>query len=294
MRISAKVYGCAALTTLTAASIAMACGTPPPEAPPPPPPDPPIVVCQVIDRVPCPIDPCGFEYWIVCYGRMDGLPLFNSNPMEITPGQQCLCVVPPLPQGAIDQGATVIGLWLTDPANLPWDPTQIQDEPGYGPFNVINDSSIQTQVDSFFDIYYTAAGITPPPGGTGLTTVFGTPPTGGEILPEIVFNVYQIIRVPRNFDPLKLCPPSQEGGIGLFLADNGTVGLEPLAPGLPPIGIADYVPGNGAIYKFRWLPVAVPPSCPPPFTSDLNGDGVVDTADLGLLLGGFGLSHPCP
>lgn len=296
MKSSIKWSLSAALTAFVATSVAYSCGTPPPMNPPPPPPAPAIVCCSVIDRVPCPIDPCNFEYWIVCYGRIDGLPLFVSNPMPLPPNQQCLCAVPPLPQGAVLGGASVVGLWFTNPGNIPWDPTQIPNEPGYGPFDVVTDPNIQFQVDSFFDIYYAAAGVSPPAGGTSLSTVFGfgSGPAGGQIFPGLTFNVYQCLRVPRGFDPNLLCPPLQEAALGLFLADNGIVGLEPSAPGQPPISLPAFVPGNGAIYKFRWYPMMVPPSCPPPHLGDINGDLVVNTADLGILIGAFGSTHPCP
>jgi hypothetical protein len=277
--------------------MALSCGTPPPMNPPPPPPAPPIVCCQVIDRVPCPIDPCNFEYWIVCYGRIDGLPLFNSNPMALTPGQACGCAVPPLNPAAVAAGATVVGLWFTDPTRVPWDPTQIPNEPGYGPFEPEPDPNIQFQVDSFFDIYYQAAGIVPDANPLGVSSLFSfrTGAAGGQILPGLVFNVYTCIRVPRNFPPDALCTPLQEGGIGLFMIEpTGEVLLEPLAPGLAPIPAALFAPGDGAFYKFRWYPVSVPPSCPPPFPPDINSDGLVDTADLGTLIANFGMLNPCP
>lgn len=286
----------ALMTALTGCSVALACGTPPPMDPPPPPPDPPIVCCSVIDRVPCPIDPCNFEYWIVCYGRIDGLPLFVSNPMPLPQSQQCLCALPPLPKTALAAGASVVGVWFTDPRNIPWDPTQIPNEPGYGPFDVVQDPGIQAQVDGFLDVYNAAAGIPSTPGTNGLSTVwgFGPGPGGGLILPDLQFNIYQCLRVPRGFDPNLLCPPLMEASLGLFLADNGSVGLEPSQPGLPPIPLPAFVPGDGAIYKFRWYPMMVPPSCPPPHPGDLNGDLVVNTADLGILIGNFGSMHPCP
>jgi len=286
----------AAFSALAAGAIALGCGTPPPMNPPPPPPDPPIVCCSVIDRVPCPDDPCNFEYWIVCYGRLDGLPLFESNPMPLPQNQTCLCAVPPLPSGAVAAGATVIGLWFTNPANIPWDPTLIPNEPGYGPFEPLDPTDKQLfQIDSFFDIYYSAAGISNPPVGASgrLSSVwaFSGP---GSIPPGVTYNIYECLRVPRGFDPNLLCPPLQEGVLGLFLGDNGQVGLEPSAPGLPPIPLPAWTPGDGAMYKFRWYPMMVPPSCPPDFPGDLNGDLVVDTADLGTLIGNFGGSHPCP
>jgi len=248
----------------------------------------------VIDRVPCPVDPCNFEYWILCYGRIDGLPLYQSNPMALQVNQVCACAVPPLSTGAVAAGASVIGLWLTNPLNVPWDPTMIPDEPGYGPFEPTPDPNIQFQVDSFFDIYYQAALVPPPTTGPAgnLSTVFQFRGPG-QILPNLVFNVYQCIRVPRGFDPALLCTPLQEGAIGLFLGQDGVIALEPLAPGLPPIGITGFVPGDGAIYKFRWYPVNVPPSCPPAFPPDINSDGLVNTADLGLLIGSFGSPGPC-
>ncbi|MCB9849005.1 MAG: hypothetical protein H6814_11395 [Phycisphaeraceae bacterium] len=297
MKFSVKMCLSAALTALTATSVALACGTPPPQNPPPPPPDPPIVCCSVIARVPCPIDPCNFEYWIVCYGRIDGLPLFVSNPMPLPPNQTCLCGLPPMPQAAAAAGASVVGVWFTNPGNIPWDPTQIPDEPGYGPFNPITDPNLQLQVDSFFDIYYTAAGLMPPPGTDGLSSIFGfsgNPDGTGQIFPGLAFNIYKCLRVPRGFDPNLLCPPLQEAALGLFLADNGQVGLEPGQGGNPPIPLPLYVPGDGAMYKIRWYPMMVPPSCPPPLPGDLNGDLVVNTADLGILLGNFGSIHPCP
>jgi len=296
MNVRVKFCIGAALAALTGASVALSCGTPPPMNPPPPPPDPPIVCCSVIDRVPCPDDPCNFEYWIVCYGRIDGLPLFVSNPMPLLQSQQCICAIPPLPGPAVSAGASVVGLWFTNPLNIPWDPTLIPNEPGYGPFEQLSPSSKEGfQVDTFFDIYYSAAGVSKPPigpqGNLSSVFAFGGP---GTIPPDVVFNVYQCLRVPRGFSPDLLCPPLQEGVIGLFLGESGTVGLEPSAPGLPPIPLPAWTPGDGAMYKFRWYPMMVPPSCPPPLPSDINGDNVIDTADLGILIGSFGTTHPCP
>ena len=291
MKFSAKLSLTAALSSLIAASAVLACGTPPPQAPPPPPPDPPIVCCQVIARWPCPIDPCNFEYWIVCYGRIDGLPLFVSNPMLLFPNQQCICAFPALSQAAVLQGAKVVAFNFTDPQKIPWDPTQIPDEPGYGPFQPVDDPIILAQIDEFVGRYTEASGI---PVSPTSAFGFGPGPDGGEILPGIVFNCYVTIRVPRGFGKDKLCPPLFEGSIGLYLVEDGQVFLEPVAPGLPPIPPFAFVPGDGAMYKFRWYPVAVPPSCPPPFLADNNGDGVIDTADLGILIGAFGSTHPCP
>lgn len=217
--------------------------------------------------------------------------------MPLLPGQACACALPPLNTAATGAGASVVGLWFTDPTKVPWDPTGIPNEPGYGPFDPDPDPNLAFQIDSFFDVYYQAAGIDPTPLGPSLSTVFSfrTGPSGGQILPNLVFNVYVCLRVPRNFPPDALCTPLQEGGIGLFLQEpDGSVFLEPLAPGLAPIPIGLAQPGQGAFYKFRWYPVAVPPSCPPPHTGDINSDLVVDTADLGILLGAFGSTHPCP
>lgn len=296
MRLNLRTTFGAVFASLTATSLALACGTPPPMNPPPPPPDPPIVCCQVIDRVPCPDDPCNFEYWLVCYGRIDGIPLFQSNAMPLLPNQKCLCAIPPLPQIAIDGGASVVGLWFTNPQNIPWDPTLIPDEPGYGPFEPLpNSEKEQFQVDSFFDIYYQAAGVVNPPigpfGNRASVFSFQGP---GQIPDGVVFNIYQCLRVPRGFPADLLCPPLQEGVLGLFLGQDGAVGLEPSAPGLPPIPLAGWAPGDGAMYKFRWYPIAVPPSCPPVHPGDLNGDLAVNSSDLGILIGNFGTFHPCP
>lgn len=313
-----------ALASLVVSGVVLACGTPPPMLPPPPPPDPPVVCCNVIWRGPCPIDPCNFEYWIACYGRIDGVPLFNSNPMPLLPSQRCLCAVPPLPPAAVACGASVVGFWFTNPLNLPWDPRDIQDEKGYGPFEPVKDDSTQFQVDQFFDIYYQAAGIPLPlpasdaPGRTqrviaGDSTAAGAEetvsagtedglpggPTGGfasifgfrgpgQIIPGVVFNCYVCYRVPRGFDPNKLCLPLEQGAIMLFLQDGQQVLLEPDGPGQPPIPLPAWQPGRGAVYKFNWYPVAVPPSCPFTLQADVNDDNKVDSADLSVLIGQFG------
>jgi hypothetical protein len=285
-----------AIGALTAAAAVLACGTPPPMQPPPPPPDPPIVCCSLIARVPCPIDPCNFEYWIICYGRIDGNPLFVSNPMPLPNTQRCICAIPPLPPDAVLCGAQMIGLWFTNPTRIPWDPTLINDEPSYGPFEPIEDAATISQIDSFFDVFYAAGGVVPPPS----STPFRTSPwgfsgnVGAQILPGLVFNVYTCIRVPRGFPDFKLCVPLQEAAIGLFLQSSGQVLIEPLSTGQPPIPFLAYNPFQGAaIYKFRWYPTMVPPSCPPSLAADVNGDGIVDTADLGLLIGDF-LNTACP
>ncbi len=294
--LSMKSLAAGAVGALTAAATVFACGTPPPMHPPPPPPAPPIVCCMTIAKVPCPIDPCNFEYWIVCYGRIDGQPLFVSNPMPLPNFQTCICAIPPLPPEAVTCGAQMIGLWFTNPARIPWDPTLITDEPGYGPFEPILDPSTQSQGNAFFDVFYAAGGVIPPPSADGnrasLWGFSGGP--GAQIFPGLVFNVYTCIRVPRGFPDIKLCVPLQEGAIGLFLRSGAQLLIEPLLTGQPPIPLPAYNPNNGtAIYKFRWYPNMAPPSCPPRLAADVNGDGIVDTADLGLLIGAF-LNTACP
>ncbi len=279
-----------ALACTTAA--ALACGTPPEKAPPPPPPpDPPIVCCVVIDWQIDPDDP-NWECLIVRYFRMDGMPLFQSNPMPLPPFQQCACAVPPLPDFAEAKGVHTAGFSFSpfaDWAGLP------PDAPGFGPFQPNTDPSIQAQVDDFFNIYYQAAGgtATPPPSNR-LSDVFSFAGPG-DIPPGVFFDVFQKIRIPAGWDPRQLCVPGQMAPLGLFLVDNGQVLAEPGQAGAPPLPLPQFAmnPGAGAFYKFKWYPIIVPPPCPPlppgcPW--DFDGDGVVGSSDLAELLGRWG---PC-
>lgn len=253
-----------ALTLLSGSAmtaIIWACGTPPPQNPPPPPPAPPVVCCVVVAWKPDPTNPLR-ECLIVRYFRQDGLPLFVSNPMPLTPNQQCLCTVPNLPSDVLAAG--VVATELTFGGSPPCDgiPPNV---PGYGPFVNNNVPTLLGQVNQFYIAYANASGpgtVMPPknPQPHSLWTFSGP----GTIPPGQTFDVYQKISIPRGFDPRRLCTPGQMWMIGLFLVQDGQVLAEPIAPGLAPIPIGQFQtnPGQSAFYKFKWYPLIVPPPCP--------------------------------
>lgn len=304
-----KKFAVCALMVGSTVGAALACGHPP--VPPPPPPKPPLVCCMVIDHFVDPTDP-NFECVIVRYFRRDGLPLYSSNPMPLVPGQFCLCALPPLGSAAIACGARIVATTFGDPKNIPWQGLP-PDQPPYGPFQPVNDPNLQIQVDQFFTLYAEAA--TPPPTApgepqnirppdTGLSQLwtFG-PPAGatGQIPPNVVFDIYQKIRVPRGFDPNCLCPPNQIWFFGLFFVDQDAAGntilqVEPGAAGNGlTFGQFAQNPQNSAFYKFRWYRPVVPPPCPPtpgPCPGDANGDGVVNFADITGVVANW--LRPCP
>ncbi len=276
----------------TAAATVMACGSPP--TPPPPPPAPPIVCCQVIEWIPAP-DGTPTECLTVRYFRKDGLPLFQSNPMPLGLGQQCLCAVPPLPTFAQAAGVVIEGLTFGAGPTCRLLPPNV---PGFGPFEPDPDPNLQFQVDQFFDVYVQAAAdpnVIPPDSGFSTPWTFRGP---GQIPANQVFDIYQKIRIPAGFDPNLLCIPGQDWVLGLFFVDNGQVFVEPGTAGAAPIPLTAFGgnPGNSAIYKFRWYPVIVPGPCPcpsgPACAGDVDGDGDVDLQDLNLVLFNFGLICP--
>lgn len=280
----ASAVACA--LTVTVSSV-LACGAP--TQPPPPPPAPPIVCCVVVDWFTRPNEP-DCEFLLVRYFRQDGLPLYQSNPMPLLPTQQCLCSLPPLPTSAIGAGVQVMGFSFGRPDNLPW--VGLPDNvPGYGPFQQVGSPSILNQVQQFNAIYAKAAGDLIPASGPPQVFGFAGP---GTIPPGQVWDIFQVIKIPRGFDPRLLCPFSGAmGAVGLFLGDGGQVLAEPVAPGLAPIPLAQFAqnPGASAFYKFKWYPLIVPPPCPP-CPGDINGDGRRDFADLNILLSFFNI--PCP
>ncbi len=268
-------------------SSVFACGAP--TQPPPPPPAPPIVCCVVIDWFIRPNEPeC--EYILVRYFRQDGLPLYQSNPMPLAPSQFCLCSLPPLPSDPTGVGPMSVGFRFGAPGTLPCDGLP-NNAPGYGPFQQVSDPNVLAQVREFNSAYAKAAGDTVPQNAAPQVFGFGGP---GTIPPGVAWDIYQLIKVPRGYDPRNLCPFAGAMGIvGLFLGDAGLVLAEPIAPGLPPIPIQQFAqnPGQSAFYKFKWYPVIIPPPCPP-CPGDINGDGQRDFADLNILLGVFNI--PCP
>lgn len=273
-----------ALALCSAAGAAFACGTPPTE--PPPPPAPPIVYCVPVTWMEDPNDPTA-DMVILWYYRVDGLPLYQSNPMPLFPTQACICGLTALPTipGVQDLGLSFGGAY--DPcAGLPGN---VQ---GYGPFNPLGGPTA-LQVDSFFDVFYNVAGIPP---ATQQTTSFGF--SGPGTIPNgVVWDVYRKIRIPRGLHPRNLCPPGALSAIGLFLADNGQVFAEPPAQGLPPIpfGAFQQNPGASAFYKVCWAPFCQRIPCRPavpPCMGDANGDSIVNFADITTVLAFFGM--PCP
>lgn len=275
-----------ALSIACLTGMALACGTPP--VPPPPPPAPPIVCCRIAAWF---IDPiCKKQVLILCYFRQDGLPLYQSNPMPLLATQQCACGLSALPHlPGVMEGGISFGL----PGNplqscLPMAP----DQPGYGPFTPPCDNQLTPQINSFFDVFYSAANIPPTSTGCNLSSVFqfGGP---GTIPPGIPFVVYRKVIVPRGFNPATLC--TGESAIGLFLVNNGTAFAEPPQQGLPPVSFAAFAgnPGASAFYKVKCLPLDLPGPCPlPTCPGDANGDGSVNFADITSVF-----SHwlvPCP
>lgn len=270
-----------------AVSSVLACGTP--TQPPPPPPAPPIVCCVVIDWFIRPNEP-DCEYILVRYFRQDGLPLYQSNPMPLAPTQFCLCSLPPLPPDPTGVGPMSVGFRFGAPGALPWNGLP-DDAPGYGPFQPVANPNVLAQVQEFNQAYAKAAGDTVDLPGAPQVFGFAGP---GTIPPGVAWDIYQLIKVPRGYDPRNLCPFAGAMGIvGLFLGDGGLVLAEPLAPGMPPIPFPQFAqnPGQSAFYKFKWYPVIIPPPCPP-CPGDINGDGRRDFADLNILLGVFNI--PCP
>lgn len=274
-----------ALTICSAAGAAIGCGTPPVE--PPPPPSPPIVYCVPVTWMEDPNDPTA-DMVILWYFRIDGLPLYQSNPMPLFPTQACACGVTPLPQipGIADLGLSFGGAY--DPcAGLP---SNVQ---GYGPFVPLTGPSIPPQIDSFFDVFYSAGGI--PNSGT-MPSAFGFSGPG-TIPPGVVWDVYRKIRIPRGFNPRNICPPGALSAIGLFLVDNGQVFSEPALQGLPPVPFPQFQqnPGASAFYKVCWAPFCQRIPCRPfvpPCVGDANGDLVINFADITSVLSHFGM--PCP
>lgn len=170
MRLKTRRVFSGVLATGCIAGMALACGTPP--VPPPPPPPPPIICCQVIEHF---VDPCDRtrECIIIRYFRRDGLPLFQSNPMPLLPGQRCLCTLPGLPLIAIQKGAVLVGTTFGDPKNIPWQglpPSVPPYEPGR-PVPPDPDDPVKQQIQQAYGLYLEAArqdptqDIRPPEGG---------------------------------------------------------------------------------------------------------------------------------
>lgn len=282
-----------ALTVITAAATTLACGTP--TTPPPPPPDPPIVFCQIVSRTIDPDDPA-FECVIVRYYRCDGEPLFQSNPMPLFASQTCLCAIPPLPADIRAAGAQIAGFSFSGPGEEPFDgPRLPPNAAGFGPFEPVDDPEILGQVSEFLGIYAEAAqGTVPFPSEPPSVFGFSGGP-GAEIPQEVLFDVFVKIRIPRDLGIDSLTEPGARGTIGLFLAENGQVVVEPPAIG-PGISLPKFAsdPGASAIYKFKALPSVVPlvgAGAANPCPTDFDGNGSTDSADLAVILGNWG---PCP
>ncbi|MFM9956480.1 MAG: hypothetical protein ACKVZJ_00250 [Phycisphaerales bacterium] len=281
-----------ALAVACAAGSALACGTPP--KPPPPPPEPPIVYCQPIRWVVDPTNP-NFDCIIVRYFRLDGQPLYRSNPMPLPATQQCACSLPPLPTVAVGAGAQIVGISFGAQPDCALPP----DAPGYGPWTRNNNPGFRNQVQNFYSAYGAAAGGTiQPPAAPSFFDIFSFSGPGN-IPPNVTWDIYQYIRVPRGFDPSVLAIPGQAWLIGLFLIDGTQVLAEPSAQGLPPIPFSQFAqnPGDSAFYKFCWLPNTLPPPCPCPPTPptcifDSNNDGVINVIDLTAFLAAFGSTCP--
>lgn len=285
MKSIRKQLSAVVLALCSAAGAAFGCGTPPTE--PPPPPAPPIVYCVPVTWMEDPNDPAS-DMVILWYYRIDGLPLYQSNPMPLFPTQACACGLSPLPliPGVQDLGLSFGGAY--DPcAGLP------DNVPGYGPFVPLGGAGIPPQIDSFFDVFYNVANIPPSPQPAS-SFAFGGP---GTIPPGVVWDVYRKIRVPRGFHPRNLCPPGALSAIGLFLVENGQVFAEPPAQGLPPIPFPVFAqnPGASAFYKVCWAPFCQRIPCRPavpPCPGDANGDGLINFADITNVLANFNM--PCP
>jgi hypothetical protein len=284
----ASAVACA--LSMSTASV-LACGAPPPQQPPPPPPVPPIVCCVVVDWFLLPNDP-DCEYLLLRYFRQDGIPLYQSNPMMLFPNQQCLCSLPPFPP--TPPGVQVLGFSFGDPNILPWQGLPMN-QPGYGPFQQVANTSIISQVSNFNQVYANAAGDLVELPGPPQVFGFGGP---GQIFPNVVFDIFQLVKIPRGMDPRVLCPfAGAMGSLSLYLSQDGQVLVEPIMPGLPPIPFNQFIqnPGNSAFYKFKWYPLIIPPPCPPVGNTcpgDIDGDGDRDFADLNIMLSFYNI--PCP
>ncbi|MBL8747156.1 MAG: hypothetical protein JNK58_12480 [Phycisphaerae bacterium] len=285
MNLTRQRVAAAALAIAATAATAIGCGTPPTE--PPPPPNPPIVYCVPVTWMEDPNDPAA-DMVILWYYRIDGQPLYVSNPMPLFPTQACACGLSPLPAipGVQDLGLSFGGAY--DPcAGLP---DNVQ---GYGPFAPPTLPTTIPQIDSFFDIFYSAAAI-PNSGASATAFSFSGP---GTIPPGVVWDVYRKIRIPRGMNPRNLCPPGALSAIGLFLVDNGQVFSEPGAQGQPPVPLPLFIqnPGASAFYKVCWAPFCQRIPCrpaPTPCPGDANGDHLVNFADITSVLANFNM--PCP
>ena len=90
---------------------------------------------------------------------------------------------------------------------------------------------------------------------------------GSSFTVDSFFDVFYEIQTPQSLT--RGAPPQSNIGDILFMIDTD----------VPPDGIADTVIGSQTV---RGVPSVAP--CP----GDINNDGVVDTADLGILIGAFG------
>lgn len=269
----------------------MACGTS--TEPPPPPPQPPIVCCQVTAWWIDPLDPAR-QYIIIRYFRTDGLPLFQSNPMPVGANQLCACTLGKLPS---IPGVEDAGLSFGMPQPNPCAPLE-QDVPGYGPWGRAERCQPSSQqIDSFFDVFASVAGIPNTTGNSTSTFAFGGP---GNIPPGQSFDVYRKVCFPRNVDISQVaCPPGSLTAIGLFLVDNGTAFVEPVSPGQPPIPFSVFQqnPGNSSFYKVICCPPLVTEPCnpclaPAPCPGDADGNGIVNFSDITSVLANFGFQCP--
>jgi hypothetical protein len=273
---------------------ALACGTPPIE--PPPPPAPPVVCCRVVSWF---LDPTDLtrQCVVVCYFREDGLPLYQSNPMPLAGSQACACGLSPLPNipGVSEGGVSFGPAGGADPDCAPL-PANVN---GYGPFGNDPCSPAAQQVDSFFDVFYTAAGIPRDPTSPRSSSTFSFSGPG-IIPPGVTWRVYRKICFPRNVPVSQVvCPPGSLSAIGLFLVSDGQVFAEPSGPGLPPVPFQQFIksPGQSAFYKVKCLPLTLTAPCDPcvapPFCSgDANGDATVNFTDISTVLANFGAACP--
>jgi hypothetical protein len=275
------------LTVAGAFASVLACGTS--TEPPPPPPQPPIVCCQVVAWWIDPLDPTR-QYAIIRYYRIDGLPLFQSNPMPLAANQLCACSLGKLPN---IPGVEDAGLSFGVPQPNPCQPFP-DSVPGYGPWGRAEScSNPPQQIESFFDIFTQVAGIPPSSGTQSVAYTFGGP---GNIPPGVTFDVYRKICFPRGVDISQVaCPPGSLTAIGLFLVNNGTALVEPVSPGQPPIPFSLFQqnPGASSFYKVLCCPPLVTAPCDPcfapaPCPGDANGDNVVNFSDITTVLANFG------
>jgi hypothetical protein len=285
MKSRLRSLGACTLALLSAVGSALACGTPP--QPPPPPPDPPIVYCVPVIWMEDPVDPTA-DMVVLWYYRIDGLPLYQSNPMPLFSNQACACGLSALPAipGVQDLGLS-FGAAYDPCGGLP------DNVKGYGPFGAIPSGPLTQQIDSFFDVFYNVAAIPSTMPGNAAFGFSGP----GTIPSGVIFDVYRKIRVPRGFHPRNLCPPGALSAIGLFLVQSGQVLAEPPALGLPPIPFPQFQqnPGQSAFYKVCWAPFCqrIPCRPVPPFCAgDANGDGIVSFADVTTVLANFGAICP--